>query len=181
MSEMYRSALKLQYELEMDLSFTQWLPKLSYQVQGPYADIECKQTTKLLGSSRYVYSNLNTARRAGTRLKRLHCATPVFSLVVQATKVTISLCCIVKESRNNSPHADSPYCCKHRHTIHANTGRAANIVTPYMRILGVCCKHRHTIQMVRVYWACCKPTSHHTYEYWACCVQTYPFNLQMVR
>ncbi|GFX07419.1 hypothetical protein TNCV_5091341 [Trichonephila clavipes] len=43
-------------EQKLCVSCTQWLLKPSQQVQGPYADIQCKRVTNyLLGASRHVY------------------------------------------------------------------------------------------------------------------------------
>ena len=43
-SEMHRSVFKLQsMRIKICVSCIQWLPNPSHQVQGPYANIECKQ------------------------------------------------------------------------------------------------------------------------------------------
>ncbi|GFW15443.1 hypothetical protein TNCV_4655831 [Trichonephila clavipes] len=43
------------------------------------------------GVSRHVHGHQNTACRAGTHLKRRHCATPESSFIVRSTRVTVSL------------------------------------------------------------------------------------------
>lgn len=50
--------------------------------------------------------------------------------VVQSTRVAISLCCTVKESRSNDPRADCPRCCYKR---------SSHRMSRYWP----CCKHVH--------------------------------------
>ncbi|GFS60821.1 hypothetical protein TNCV_2002021 [Trichonephila clavipes] len=75
---------------EIFVSFTQWLPKLSHQMQGPYEDIESKQVTSvLLDDSRLGYVQYDAAGRTKTRLKRRHSTTLVFSFVFANNTLTL--------------------------------------------------------------------------------------------
>lgn len=86
-------------ELEMCVSYTQCLPKSSYQVQCPYAGIECNQPTRvLLETSRHVYGHQNTAQRAVTPLKKRHCVRIKLCRPVHKIRC-LSICYIVKGSR----------------------------------------------------------------------------------
>lgn len=120
------------------MSCTQWLTKLSHQVQGPYADIECKQVTgDLLGASRHIYSHQNTSCTTETRLKRRLCATPESSVIVERNQnYRLSLCCILKGSRSNGYRAGSPRCSKRLLTVRADTGRSANMAISVMWLYG---------------------------------------------
>lgn len=136
LSEMYRSAFKLSsiWKLEMSVPCTQWLPKPSQQVKGPYADIKCKQVMNgFLGAFRHVYGHQNTACRTLSHLKR-HCVTSLSNFVNQCTRIAISLCYIVKWSRSNGHHADSPCCCKLRHIGRADIGHAENMAIFWLKV-----------------------------------------------
>ena len=66
--------------------------KPSHQVEGSYADFEWKKKTYgLLRAFRYVYGHQNTAHRTGACLKRGQCAIPVSSIVIQLTRVAVSV------------------------------------------------------------------------------------------
>ena len=48
-------------------------------------------TCSLLGASRHLYGHQNTAHRKWTRLKRRHCAIPVYNFVARHTRLANSL------------------------------------------------------------------------------------------
>ena len=101
------------------MSWTQWLAKPSYQVQGFYADIECNQATRgLLGNSKNVHGHQNTERRTGNRLKRRHHVIFVSSFFVWRTRVSVSFyvelsreaeVMVAALTRHTAAKADAPY------------------------------------------------------------------------
>ena len=91
---MYKSANlhsnKRRSGLEMCVSYTQWLPKPSHQVQGPYNDIEWKQVTcDFFWASWHVCGHQMTTHRPEIRLKKRHCAIPVSNLIVLCTSFAV--------------------------------------------------------------------------------------------
>ena len=102
---------------------TYWLPKPSYQMQDPYADIECKQAAcNRLEASRHAYI-LDFSEKTTS----CHSCIQLSCLEHQSRRS--SLCCNVKEnrSRDNGRQADRPRCCKRRRTIRKETVRAVNM------------------------------------------------------
>ncbi|GFX07900.1 hypothetical protein TNCV_4161691 [Trichonephila clavipes] len=80
------------FEIDMNVSFTQWFYNPSYKVRGLYAGIECRHAKSgLFGESRHVYGNQNTARRTEAHLKRGHCPTTVSSFDFWPIRVAVSL------------------------------------------------------------------------------------------
>lgn len=101
-------------KLKINVPCSQWLPKPSHQVQGHYDDIERKQVMNVLhGASRHVYGHQNTACTTRIRLKRRHCAIPVFSFFRSAFFPMLH----VKRKRSNGRRADNPHGCKRRRTV----------------------------------------------------------------
>lgn len=118
-----------QFKLEMYVSYIQWLPKQSYQVQRPYADIECKQWQAFSLEPPNTYMDIRI-RHAELELVWKDNIVP-FSVSIFTIRCTRSchpsLCCIVKESCSNDCCADSPRCWKCCHTIWADAGYAGNM------------------------------------------------------
>ena len=111
----------------MHVSCNQYLFEPSHQMQDPFTDIEWKQATcSLHKDSRYMSGHQNTASRAGTREKRLHCNIPALSFVVRFSRVAVSLHAAL--SREAEGHrVDRPCCSKRRLTVRAETARSTSM------------------------------------------------------
>ncbi|GFY11060.1 hypothetical protein TNCV_4470461 [Trichonephila clavipes] len=75
----------------MCLSFTQWLPKVSHQVQDPLPILNASRQRVVYSRPPGTYTDINIARRTGTRLKRRYCATSESSFVILSTRIAVSL------------------------------------------------------------------------------------------
>lgn len=110
MSEMYRLAWRSNHhrsELEMCVSYTQWLPKPLHK--GPYEDIECNQATSvLLGDSRRRRPSEYCKQNRDTSVKTRSHSCVQICRSSHHSRLRLSQSCIVKESRSNCHHTDSP-------------------------------------------------------------------------